>query len=114
MRAVEYMVFVANMYVQAKLPPSIQKISNMYVYSDIVKLSPVGNFQVPIMGFLPIKSNFKVNGHWGFNPPLYVRVREKNIRTITMKISTETGEEFPINDDVVTCRLNIRRRPFLV
>ena len=35
-RGVEYMVFGANMYVQAKLPPSIQRISNMYVYSDIV------------------------------------------------------------------------------
>ena len=34
--------------------------------------------------------------HWVFNPPLYVRVREKNIRTIKMKIYTITGEEFPI------------------
>ena len=86
----------------------------MYVYSDIVELSPVSNRQVPIMGFLPIKSNFQKNGHWVFNLPLYVMVSEKNIRTITMKISTETGEEFPIKDDVVTCRLNFRRRPFLV
>ena len=31
-----------------------------------------------------------------------------------MKILTETGEEFPNNDDVVTCRLNLRRRPLLV
>ena len=51
-RAVEYIIFGANMYVQAKLPPSIKRISNMYVYSDIVKLSLVGNSQVPIMGFL--------------------------------------------------------------
>ena len=113
-RAVKYMVFNANINVKAKLPPSIQRISNMYVYSDIVELSPVGNSQVPIMGFLPIKSNFQDNGHRVFNPPLYVRVREKNIRIITMKISTETGEEFPIHDDVVTCHLNFRRRPFLV
>ena len=104
-RAVEYMVFNANIYVQAKLPPSIQRISNMYVYLDIFELSPVGNSQVPIMGFLSIKSDFQENNHLVFNPPLYVRVREKNIRTITMKITTETGEEFPIHDDVVTCRL---------
>ena len=108
------MVFGANMYVQATLPPSIQRISNMYLYSDIVELSPVGNSQVPIMGFLPIKSNFQENSHWVYNPPLYVRVREKNMKTITMKISTETGEEFPIHDDVVTCCLNFRRRPILV
>ena len=81
-RAVEYMVFGANMYVQAKLPLSIQRISNMYVYSDIVELSPVRNSQVPITNFLPIKSNFHEYGHWVFNPPLYVRVRVKNIRKI--------------------------------
>ena len=113
-RAVEYLVFGANMYVQAKLPPSIQRISNMYVYTDIVELFLVGNNQVSIMGFLPIKSNFQENGHWLFNPPLYVKIREKNIITITMKISTETGVEFSIHDDVVTCRLNFRRRPYLV
>ena len=86
----------------------------MYVYSDIVEQSPVNNSILPIMGFLQIKSNFQENCHWVINPPLYVRVREKNIRTITITISTETCEEFPIYDDVVTCRLKFRRRPFLV
>ena len=86
----------------------------MYVYSDIVELSPVGYIQVLIIGFFPITSKFQEIGHWVFNPPMNVKVREKNIRTITIKISTETGEEFPIQDDVVTCRLNFRRRPFLV
>ena len=108
------MVFAENMYVHAKLPPSILRISNMYMYSDIVELSPVGNSQVPILGFLPIKSNFQENGHWVFNPPMYVMVREKKIRTISMKISTETGEDLHIHDDVVTCLINFRRRPYLV
>ena len=113
-RAVEFMLFGSNMYDQAKLPPSIHRISNLYVYSNIVELSPVRNSKVPIMGFLPIKSNFQENGHWVFNPLLYVRVRENNIRTITMKISTETGDEFPIHDNVIICRLNFCRPPLLV
>ena len=108
------MVFNANIYVQAKLPQSIQQISNMYVYSDIVELPLVGTSQLPIMSFLPIKSNIQDNGHWVCNPPLYVGVKEKNIRTITMKILTENGEEFPIHDDVFTCRRNFRRWPLLV
>ena len=69
-RAAEYMVFGANMYVLAKLPQSIKQISNMYVYSDIVELSPVSNSQVPIIGFLQIQRNFQENSHWVFNPPL--------------------------------------------
>ena len=91
-RALEYMVLNVNMYVQAKLPPSIQRISNMYVYSNIVELSPMDNSKVPIMGFLPIKSNFQEISHWLFYPLLYVRKREQNIKTITMKSSTETSE----------------------
>ena len=64
------------------------------------------------MGFLSIKCNFQENSHWIFNPPLYAKVKEKNIRTIIIKISTETGEEFPIHNDVVNCRLKYRRRQF--
>ena len=85
----------------------------MYVYLDIVVLSFVGNSQVPILGFLPIKTKFQEEGHWVFNPPLYVSVKEKNINTITMKMCAETGEKFPIQDGVVTCRLHFYRRPFL-
>ena len=74
----------------------------------------MGNSQGPIMGFPPIQSNFQENGHWVFNPFLYVRVMDKNIRTVTMKILTETGEEFSINENLVTCRLNFRRRAIVV
>ena len=31
-----------------------------------------------------------------------------------MKVLTKTGDEFPIQDRLVTCCLNFRRRPFLV
>ena len=96
------------MYVQAKLPPSIHRISNMYVYSNFVKLSSVGNRQIPIMGLLPINSKFKKSSNWVFNRPIYVSVREQNIKTIILKILTVTGEELPILGDVVTCLLNFR------
>ena len=105
------MVFNANMNVQAKLPFSIKKLSNIYVYSDIVELLLVGNSQVTIIKVFLNK--FQKIGHWLLNLSMYVRVKDKNIRTITINIFTETGKEFPIHDDVVTCRLNFRRRPVL-
>ena len=108
------MIFDENKGRTAILPSSLKRISNMFAYSDIVELSFVGNNQVPLMGFFPIKSHFMDIGHWVFNLPLYFRVKEKNISTITMKISTETEEDFPIKDGLVTCRLNFRHRPFLV
>ena len=88
-RDVEFMIFDENKGLTAKLSSSLKRISNMFVYSDIVELSYVGNNQVQLIGFFPIKSDFMDNGHWVFNPPLYVRVKETNINTITMKISIE-------------------------
>ena len=111
-RSIEFMIIPQFRTIQADLPPSLKQITNMYVYSDIVELSLMGNSQLPFMGFLQIKSRFQDNGHWVFNPLLYVRVREKNIYTITMTILTETGDEFPIQDGLVNCRLNFRSRPF--
>ena len=85
----------------------------MFVYSDIVEQSPVGNSQMQIMEFLHIITNFQQTGYWVLNPHLYVKVKEKNIISITIKIFTETGEDFPIQDECVTCRLNFCRKPFL-
>ena len=51
--------------------------------------------------------------HWVLNLLLYVNVREKHIRTITIKIFTETGKQFSISNNVVISRINFRRRPFL-
>ena len=70
-------MFNKNRWTQAKLPPLLKRITNMYVYSDIVELSPVGNSQVPIMGLLPIRSSFQETDHWVFNPPLYVIVKKR-------------------------------------
>ena len=75
-KTVKFIIFNENKWTQAKLPPSLKRITNMYVYSDIVELSPVGNSQVPIIGFLPIGSSFKETGHLVFNPLLYVRVKK--------------------------------------
>ena len=61
-----------------------------------------------------IKSKFQENNQRLFNPPVYVRGREKNLRTITIRISTETNEEFSIEDDVVTWCLIFRHRPSLI
>ena len=85
----------------------------MNVYSDIVELSHVCNSQIPIIGFLPIITHFQENEHWEFNPPLYVKVKGKIINRITIKICTGTGENFPIEDGEVICRLHFSRRPLL-
>ena len=46
------MIFENNKAVSAQLHFLIKPIVNMFVYLDIVELVPMGNTQVPIMGFL--------------------------------------------------------------
>ena len=79
------------------------------MYSDIVELSLVGDTQAPLLGFLPIQSKFGDQAYWSFNLPYYVRLREKHVTTIKIQLCDDTGEEFPITDGRVLCRLNIRR-----
>ena len=112
-RTIEFMIFEPNTYAQAKFSPSLKGISNMCVFSDIVELSHVGNSQIPIMGFLPITTHFQENGHLVFNPPLYVKVKDKIINSITIKICTGTAENFFIEDGEVICRSHFHRRPLL-
>ena len=92
-RAVKYMVFNANIYVKAKLHLSIHSITNMYVYSDIVELYSVSKSQVSIISFLSIKSYFqqRVIKYWTH---FCMSGSGKNIRTISMKICSKTGENF--------------------
>ena len=49
----------------------------MIVYSDIVEQSMVGNSQLLIIGFFPIKSKFQELGQCVFNPPMFVKVRKQ-------------------------------------
>ena len=67
-RSVEFNIFNENKWTEAKPPPALKRITNMYVYSDIFELSPVGNSQVQLMGFLQIRNSFQETGHWVFNP----------------------------------------------
>ena len=81
----------------------------MFVYSDIVELSLVAGTQAASLGFLPIQNNFGDQAYWSFNPPYYVRLREKHITKITIQLWDDTGEAFSIADGKVLCRLIFRR-----
>ena len=81
----------------------------MFVYSDIVELSLIGDTQAASLGFLRIQSKFGEQAYWSFNPPYYVRLREKHITTITIQLCDDTGEAFPIVNGKVLCRLNFCR-----
>lgn len=99
----------ANKRLVSELTAHIKRLTSIFVYSDIVELSLVGDSQSALLGYCPIQSKFGDQGYWCFNPPYYVRVREKFINSIKIELCTDTGEIFPIEDGKVNCRLNFRR-----
>ena len=87
----------------------LRTISSMFVYSDIVEESLIGDSQGNILGFLPVQSKYGDQAYWSFNPPYYIPVRGKSITNITIKLAQDTGEPMPINEGKVICRLHFRR-----
>ena len=96
--SVEYMVFDASETVISEQAPQLKRVTSILVYSDIVELSLVGDTQVLLLGFFPIKSQFGDRAYWSFNPPYYIRLREWQVTTITIQLCDKTCEAFPIAD----------------
>ena len=44
------------------LPPLIKRITSMWVYTDIIELSAVGDIQAPFLGNVPIQNKFDEMG----------------------------------------------------
>ena len=95
----------------ARNPVSLQIISLMFVYTDIVRQSLVGGAYTNQLGFLPEQSKVGEQTYWTFNPPYYVRLASDHIRTIRIQLARDTGDEFPLSTGGgnVVCRLNFRR-----
>ena len=65
----DLMVFNENERVDELLPPLIKRITSMWVYTDIIEISAVGDIHSPFLGHVPIQSKFDEMGYWNFNPP---------------------------------------------
>ena len=87
----------------------------MYVYSDIAKLFLLSNNKLPIISVFKLQKRFLkiLSFVLYFTLFLYVKIKKKHVRTIIIKISSETVKENFIQDDVVTCCFYICHRLLL-
>ena len=97
-------------YIEAKDPIVLRSITNMFIYSDIVEDSLVGDTQQCLLGFLPVMTKQGDQGYWCFNPPTYQLVTcNKKIEDINVQLKRDNNEPIPITDGKVICRLNFKR-----
>ena len=94
--------------------PAVEKVNlrtldNVFVYSDIIEQSLIGESQANQLGYFPIKSKFGETGYWCFNPPYSYKVIKNFVDTISIKLTALNGELFPFKKGQIIIRLLFTR-----
>jgi hypothetical protein len=88
---------------------NLRTLDNVFVYSDIIEQTLIGESQANTLGYFPIKSNFGETGYWCFNPPYDYKVNKAYIDTISIKLARMNGELFPFKNGKIIIRLLFKR-----
>jgi hypothetical protein len=94
----------------------LDTLSTMFILSDLVQLSHVGDKLLPVLGSVPIPSdNFGTNQFYSFNPLEFKPITASQlIEEIDIRLVTDNGyEPFPISSGKVQVKLLLRPRKFL-
>ena len=106
---VEYIILSVTNPVKADQAPLITPITNIFVYTDFIENVMVGNSQTQLLGYFPVQSTWGNIAYWNFNPAYYIRIKEQNIRSLSLKLCNELGDVINIESGHVICRLHFRR-----
>ena len=95
------------------LPPiekvNLRTLDNVFVYTDIIEQSLIGESQANLLGCFPIKSHFGETGYWCFNPPYDYKVIKNFIDTISIKLTRMNEELFPFKNGQIIIHLLFKR-----
>ena len=95
------------------LPPidkvNLRTLDNVFIYTDIIEQTLIGESQANTLGYFPIKSNFGETGYWCFNPPYDYKVIKGEVETISIKLTQMNGELFPFKNGKIIIRLLFKR-----
>ena len=84
------------------LPPlekvNLRTLDNVFVYTDIIEQSLIGESKANLLGYFPIKFHFGETGYWCFNPPHDYKVIKNFINTISLKLTRMNGKLFPFKN----------------
>ena len=106
---IDYIIIYPNARYESSMPPKLARLKEIFIYSDIIDTVLVGNTQASMLGYFPIQTKWGDQSYWNFNPPYYVKVYQKLIRSISIRLCNEQGETIEFESLTVICRLNFRR-----
>lgn len=87
--------------------------TELYVYSDIVEYSVVGNVKTPLMAIVPIDRNSNSNTkryYHTFRNPMYMPLRLSSFRDINIYVRNRRSEEVLLPEGLTVLVIHIRPR----
>ena len=106
---VEYIMLSVTQPVEADQAPLVTPITSIFVYTDIIEYVMVNNSQAPLFGYFPVQSTWGNIAYWNFNLAYYIRVKEQNNRSLSLKLCNELGDVINFESGHVICRLHFKR-----
>ena len=92
------------------LPMSITLVDALYVYSDVVQSSLVGDVMVPLLRIVPVMGKLGEMCHKEYIKPVYFPVAKLNFSTIDIYITDSVGRQIEFEHGKTTIMLHFRRK----
>ena len=106
---VEYILLSVTKPVEADQTPLVTHITSIFVYTDLIEYVIVGNSLAPLLWYLPVQSTWRNIDYWNFNPAYYIRVKEENIRSLSLKLCNELCDVINFDSGNLISQLNFRQ-----
>ena len=122
-----YISFSENLQALTGLPSEISKegltvgknswdvtggMQNMYIYSDLVQYSNIGDTTAPVLSVVNYRGGPGKLEHLEYEPttPVYVPVSHTVFDSIRVKLITKTGDYFPFTSGETMLLVHVRPR----
>ena len=100
-----------SMVHKAKYMPDIHAVlHNLYVYSNIVKHTLVGNEYFPLLRIIDARGQHGGNVYKSFQNPFYVEAKYDRIASIHISLCDNQGDIVKLTSGKIICILHFRRK----
>ena len=93
-----------------KFPMAINLVDALYVYSDVVQTSLVGDAMVPLLRIVPVVGEYGKMSHIEYIKPVYYPLAKLNFSTVEIFITDSAGRKIDFPYGKTTIMLHFRRR----
>ncbi|KAK2712803.1 hypothetical protein QYM36_011484 [Artemia franciscana] len=102
--------FHQNYGIEGPLVPGLYyQWNSIFVYTDIVQRSCIGNTSAPILRILPRKTTNEEVISYSFQPLIYLDISRQNIEIVHFSFRTEKNNIMPINRGLVSLTVEFRK-----